>query len=420
MTPMEELMEGYPEHADAVRLPEAPIHDDPAAFHNELRRTYGPVVPVLLDADVPAWLVIGYRELHYVTSQPQLFGRDPRRWNLLDRLPADWPARLYVTWQPNLMYSEGEERRRRGSAVSDALDSVDRTELTRICEHVADLVIDRFSGTGEADLVSQYAQRIPADIVTRLFGMPEVDLPDFVKGIHDLLDGGKDAATAYPVVYAHMERLVAVKRARPGHDVTSRLLAHDARLTDEETVADLMVLVGASHAASANWIGNTLRLMLVDDHFSMTLQGGRSSVGEALNEVLWKDTPTMNMPSRYAARDCELAGRRIRRGDLVVLGFAAANTDPQVQPAAHPGGSGANRAHMSFSHGEYGCPFPAPELGEIITKTAVEVLLDRLPDVHLAMPPQSLRWRPSLWARSLDSLPVLFTPTAPMGQLSWP
>ncbi|MDA0634772.1 hypothetical protein OUY22_15210 [Nonomuraea sp. MCN248] len=65
----------------------------------------------------------------------------------------------------------------------------------------------------------------------------------------------------------------------------------------------------------------------------------------------------------------------------------------------------------AFGHGEYGCPFPAPELAEIISKTAVEVLLDRLPDVRLAVTPGELRWRRTLWIRALESLPVVFTPS---------
>ncbi|MEU8244899.1 cytochrome P450 [Nonomuraea sp. NPDC048916] len=415
--PGRESPDGYPDHADAVRLYEPEMYDDPAALYEEMRRKYGPVVPVLLDGDVPAWLVIGYRELHHVTSQPQLFGRDPRRWNLSERLPPDWPLRSYVTWAPSVVFTEGAERMRRGGAIGDSLDEIDRTELTLICEQVADLVIDAFAGDGRADLVSQYASRIPAQVIARIFGMPEADVPALVEEVTIVLDGGKDAFAMVERIVARVTGLLASKRARPDRDVMSGLLAHPAGLTDDEIVHDTMTLVMASHGSSANWIGNTLRLMLVDDHFQMDLQGGRSSVGEALNQVLWKDPPMQNTPARFSAQDCELAGHRIRRGDLLVLSLAAANADPQVQPGADAY-TGPNRAHMSFSHGEYGCPYPAPELGEIIAKTAVEVLLDRLPDVHLVVAPEDLRWRRSIWIRALESLPVQFTPGTPIGRPS--
>ncbi|WP_310742257.1 cytochrome P450 [Microbispora sp. H13382] len=409
-----EPLEGYADHADAVPLSGSLIGDDPTAMFQEMRREHGPVVPVLLDG-IPVWYVIGYRELHHVTSQPQLFGRDPRRWNMRDHLPPDWPSLPYVTWQPSVMHCEGAEHQRRIGAVSDALDTADRTELALICEQIADLAIDEFSGDGQTDLISQYAYRIPAQVITRLFGLAEADLPELVEDVNYVLGGGEEAPSAITRILDKISRLIADKRTQPGHDITSHMLAHLARLSDEEIVMDLIVVIIASHDSSANWIGSALRLMLVDDHFSMSLQGGRSSVGEALNDVLWKDPPSPSLHPRWAVQDCELAGRRIRRGDMLVLGVAAANADPQVQPAAHAD-SGANRAHMSFGHGEYGCPFPAPELAEIIAKTAVEVLLDRLPDVYLAVKPDALRWRPSLWVRTLEALPVRFSPTVPTGQ----
>jgi cytochrome P450 len=89
--------------------------------------------------------------------------------------------------------------------------------------------------------------------------------------------------------------------------------------------------------------------------------------------------------------------------------LAAANTDPMVQPDSYAGNVG-NQAYMSFSYGEHGCPFPAREIAETISMAGIEVLLDRLPDVDLAVSPDTLVWRPSVWMRGLTSLPVEFTP----------
>jgi cytochrome P450 len=151
--------------------------------------------------------------------------------------------------------------------------------------------------------------------------------------------------------------------------------------------------------------------MLADEHFSLTLQGGRGSADQALNEVLWKDTPVQNLIGRYATQNCEIGGHQIRKGDLLVLGLAAANADPHVRPDSFAEVR-VNRAHMSFAQGEHSCPFAAPEIAEIIARTAIEVLLDRLPDVELSVPIEEIRWRPAAWVRGLYSLPVTFTPVA--------
>jgi cytochrome P450 len=206
-----------------------------------------------------------------------------------------------------------------------------------------------------------------------------------------------------------MQRLVERKTERPGDDVLSRMLAHSAGLTDTEIVQDTILLLTAAQQPTSNWIGNTLRLMLTDDRFAVTLSGGRSSVGQALNEVLWEDTPTQNFIGRWAVRDTRLGGRQIREGDCLLLGLAGANADPQIRPDSYQSAAG-NQAHMSFSHGEHRCPYPAPELAEVMARAAVEVLLDRLPEVTLAVKVEDLRWRQSVWIRGLSALPVEFTP----------
>jgi cytochrome P450 len=209
---------------------------------------------------------------------------------------------------------------------------------------------------------------------------------------------------------------VEEKRENPGGDVPSRLLAHPAELPQDEIPTDLFLMMGAGQLTTADWLGNTLRLMLTDDRFALNLSGGRRSIGQALNEVLWEDTPTQNFPGRWATRDTELGGRRIREGDLVVLGLAAANTDPEVRPHDDIGALG-NQAHMSFSHGEHGCPQSAREIAEVIAETGVEVLLDRLPDVTLAVAADELVWRPSVWMRGLIALPVRFTSVPARGHV---
>jgi cytochrome P450 len=398
-----------PAPADAVRLYGPQFQNDPAGVYWQIRQQYGPVAPVLLEGDIPAWFVSGYREVDQVATNSQLFTRDNQRWNAWDRIPDDWPLFAYVVDNPSVMFTEGPQHRRRAGAISDALAAVDQFELAAQCEQIADQLIDEFAGSGEADLMGQYAEQIPLRATAAMFGMPGADAAGLVGDITVSVDSAGEASMdAYERVHDAMQRLVEDKRRFPGADVPSRLLEHPADLADQEIVLDLLVILSIAHQPTSNWIGNSIRLMLTDARFATTLSGGRASAGQALDEVLWQDTPTQNSIPRVATRDTHLGGRRIRAGDLLVLSLAAANADPRVSP----GGDAAvgNRAQMSFSHGEHGCPYPAPELAEVIAKTSVEVLLDRLPDLTLAVPAGSLEWRPSVWVRGLTSLPVTFTP----------
>jgi cytochrome P450 len=398
-----------PAHRGATALYGPRFQNNPAQVYRDMRVEYGPVAPVLLEGDVPAWLVLGYREVHYVTSNPQLFKRSSQHWNGWDSVPDDWALRPYVAQQPSTILTDGEEHRVRAAALHESLAAIDQFELRARLEEIADRLIDAFAGRGEADLIAQYTHRIPLLVVAKLYGLPDSEARVLVRDVAASADEGEEAVRAHERIVARMQRLVREKAERPGADLPSRILAHPVELTHEEIATDLFLTMGAAQLTTADWMGNTLRLMLTDDRFAVTLSGGRRSVGHALNEVLWEETPTQNFVGRYAAQDTHLGRQRIRAGDLLVLGLAAANTDPMVQLDSYTGSVG-NQAYMSFSYGEHGCPFPAREIAETIAMAGIEVLLDRLPDVDLAVSPNALVWRPSVWMRGLTSLPVEFTP----------
>lgn len=395
---------------DAVRLLGSTFQQDPVETYRQMRWQHGPVVPVALEDDMPAWLVIGYREVHEVLDNPQLFARDPRRWNALDRMPEGWGLRPFVSYYPCFMFTEGAEHQRRAGAISDALAGVDQFELGSLCERIADDVLNDFAADGKADLIAQYAERIPLLVLAKLFGLPDSEAGELVRDMSATVEGGEAAVDGQMRLLATMQRLLQEKRQRPGSDIPSRLLAHPEGFGAEELIPDLLIVLTAAQQPTTCWIGNTLRLMLTDSHFAVNLSGGRRSVAQSLNEVLWEDTPTQNYLGRFAARGTQLGGQHIRAGDLVLFSLAGANADPRVRPDSYEGSHG-NNAHLSFSYGEHRCPYPAPELAEIITKTAVEVLLDRLPDVDLAVEPEELVWRPSVLMRGLSALPVTFTPS---------
>lgn len=408
-----------PEPAPELSYGPAPVplfgarfRGEPASLYRELRREHGEVVPVLLDGDVPAWLVLGYRELHQVTSDPELFSRDSARWNQWPRIPADWPLLPVISpEQPSVLGTVGERHRQRAALIEEALEAVEPLELRGHVERFADELIDGVCGVGAADLVGQFAAPLPVRVLAHLFGFREEHGPGLVAALNDILDGQDRAMAAEGYLRTAMARLVAERRQQPGDDVVSRLLANARayEVTVEEVTHDVMVMLAVGHQPTADWIGNSLRLMLTDQRFAASLFGGRSSVAEAMNEVLWEDTPIQNMAGRWTARDTRLGGRVLRAGDLVILGLQGANSDPRVR--THGSAlTGGNNAHFSFGHGDHRCPFPAQETAEVIARTGIEVVLDRLPDLDLAIPPTSLTRRASPWLRGLVELPVRFTP----------
>ncbi|MFJ2214710.1 cytochrome P450 [Streptomyces sp. NPDC101062] len=405
---------GCPAHAGAVRLAGLEYRQTPAQLYRSLRKDHGSIAPVLLDGDIPAWLVLGYSEVSYITSHHELFARDSRRWNQWPNIPDDWPLMPFVGYQPSVMFTEGEEHQRRAGVITDALEAVDQFELAQICQDIAEGLIDTFAGSGQAELVTMYAHALPLRTALHLCGLPSTstEADELVRDLRITLDTApdEDQVTAYGRLAERVDRLIKDQRDNHGLNLTSRMLAHPAGLTDEEIRADLIAILSAVQQQTSNWISNGLRLLLTDDRFALNVAGGRLSVGQALNEVLWLDTPLQNFIGRWAVRDTQLGGQHIKAGDCLVLGLAAANTDLSIWPEGYVGAE--NSAHLSFGNGEHGCPYPAPLLADVIARTAIETLLERLPDMMLSGEPEELVWRTSTWSRGLLALPVDFTPVA--------
>jgi len=420
LEPAPPAIESPASHHDAPELFGPRFQDTPAEVYRELRNTYGPVAPVLLPGGVPAWLVVGYRELLRVTENTKVFGRGSARWKLWPQIPPDWPLRPMVEDNGSLLYREGDEHRRRAGAVGSALEAVDLNQIQDATQSFAQDLIQKLSEGSRADLIADYAHPLPVLALSRVLGLSDSEGFAMVKSINDMVDGGPDALRGQIEVRGTMERLVARKRRDPGPDATSRMLADHAGLSDQEVIEDLMVLTLAGHQPCTDWIGMTLWLLLTDHDYAADMGGGRRSVRQAMHQVLRDHTPVQIFAGRFTTQDTVLGATRIPAGDLVLLGLAGANTDPYIRPQAG-GASGASgmtgisgpeghNAYMSYSHGEHRCPYAGQWIAEVVAHTAVETLLEHLPDVELDVPADELRWRPSPWLRGLTSLPVTYTP----------
>jgi cytochrome P450 len=215
---------------------------------------------------------------------------------------------------------------------------------------------------------------------------------------------GVNAEKSAEVLFEAVGELVALKREQPGDDVTSWLMQHPVRLTDDEAAHQLALLLGAGAEPLRNLIGNTLHRLLTHDAYAY--KGGL--LDEAVDDTLWENPPIANLAPHYPAMDMEFAGQWLRAGDLMLVSFAAANTGPALSSARE---AGSNRAHLAWSAGPHACPSKEP--ARQITLAALENLFTRLPDVELAVPEESLSWRPGPFNRGLATLPARFTPVEP-------
>ncbi|MBB2911589.1 cytochrome P450 [Streptosporangium becharense] len=390
---------------------------DPGRTYDRLR-AYGPAAPVELAPGVHAVLVTGYHAALEVLGNPHIYSKDPRGWRALQtgEVPPDSAVIPMMGYRPNALFSDPPAHGRFRHAITDSLRRVDPHALRRSVTHGADRLIDAFAARGHADLLAEYAAIVPLLTFNRLFGQADAASDRLVTALAKMFEGGDGAAEGDALFTRYMVDLITLKRARPGADVTSWLMEHPARLTDEEMIHQCTLLIAAGTEPVQNLIGNALRLLLSDDRFAGSLSGGTMPVDAALEEVLWKDPPMANYAVHYPRYDVWLRGVPLRAGDPVVISLAAANTDPALDTTLSRAG---NRAHLAFSAGPHACP--AKAVARLIATVAIETLLDRVPDVALAVPADRLRWRPGPFQRALTALPARFTPVSSStpGESTW-
>ncbi|BAJ29584.1 MULTISPECIES: cytochrome P450 [Kitasatospora] len=391
---------GCPAHGGRVPLYGAEFAADPQSYYDYLRH-YGPTAPVEIAPGVEATLVTEYSAALQLLQDPSSYRRDSRRWRDLNegRIPMDSPVLPLLVYRPNTLFTDGAEHLRLRQTITDCLARIDQRRLARTTRQTSDFLIAQFGYRGSADLLSSYAKQLPLFVFNQLFGCP-ADIGDRVMfGIAGMFDG-INAEKAAQVMFGAIGELIALKRSRPGDDVTSWMLQHHANLTDEEMTHQLAVLLGAGAEPLGNLIGNTLHRLLTHDTYAH--QGGL--IDEAIDDTLWENPPITNLGPHYPAADGEFAGQKVQAGELLMVSYAAANSSPILAAERRA----SSRAHLAWSAGPHACPAKDP--ARQIAMTALENLFNQLPDIELAVPGEMLSWRPGPFNRALVSLPARFTP----------
>jgi cytochrome P450 len=371
---------------------------DPHRVYTRMRREYGSLVPVLLDPDVPATLVIGYHTALMIMHDQERFPADPRRWE--EGIAPTCPVKPMMEWRPNALRSSGLEHARYRSANVYSLNGVDLHGLRAVVQDVAIGLINDLAQAGKADLITQYAFPLAFQVLNTLLGCPAEIGQRVATGMAQIFEGN-DAEAGNAMLAGALAELVQLKQKEPADDVTSRLLAHESGLDLMEMVHQLATLYGAGIEPQQNLIANALLLILTDDRFSGDVLDGNLTVRDALDEVLYQDPPMANYAISYPPYPVQIDGVWLPAHQPVVISMSACNNDPAIASDQRTG----NRAHLAWSIGPHACP--AQSAAYLIAQAAIDQILDALPEMELAVPAEDLVWRPGPFARALAALPVV-------------
>jgi cytochrome P450 len=391
---------------------------DPEVF-NDPYRAYAAIrdaSPVFFWEDYGFWCFVRHADVSALLRDRR-FGRQIT--HLMSRAELGWPEPkphlqpFDALERHSILELEPPEHTRLRNLVNRAFVSRRIEKLGPRIAALAHERIDAFAPHGSADLVVEFAAPIPVAVIADLIGVPHAmgsELVDWSHRMVAMYQFGVDraveenAAKAARAFADFVRRLARARRRDPGDDLISQLLIAESdggRLSEDELVATVILLLNAGHEATVQAIGNGVKTML-DARIDAGLAFTSDSATAATVEELLRFDPPLHLFQRHALEDVEFAGVRLKKGDRIGLSLGAANRDPDRFP--HPDAFDYARApnpHVSFGAGIHFCvgaPLARLELG-----VALPILFARLPGLRLAEPP---RYRDAFHFHGLEALKV--------------
>ncbi|GAA3053485.1 cytochrome P450 [Streptomyces glomeratus] len=358
--------------------------------------------------DGDAWLVTGFEGVRQVTSDQRfsraaIIGTDYPR---LTPEPIVSPESINVMDPPH----SSRLRHLASQAFSQRQVERMRQRITRL----ADTLLDEMEAQGPpADLVEHLSNPLPRRTIFDVLGIPEEDWERMQEHVHQLLATGPDsrerAAAAKAELRAYFGEQVEQRRRAPGPDLISALAAaregQDA-LDDQELAVMALTLVLSGQDTATCQISDIAYLLLTRPALMKRLRSRPDTLPAVLHEVL-RYIPFrkgVGIP-RVALEDVEIDGVRIRAGDYVHVSYLTANRDPERYP--DPDAIDPDRPalpHMTFGWGGHRCIAVPMAMAEL--EVAVGRLLERFPELRLAVPPGEIRWDTETIRRFPLELPV--------------
>lgn len=273
---------------------------------------------------------------------------------------------------------------------------------------------------GPVDFMDHVAYALPVTVICELLGVPPADRRRFRPLAADLTEAlepsGETSASADAAareLAEYFAPLIDDRRAAPGDDLVSALVAaHDAgdgRLSDEELLANLILLLVAGFETTTNLLGNGLAILLDRPDLATALRTDQIPVAAFIEEVLRYDSPVQADTRQAHADGLTVEGVPIPKGANLILLIGAANRDPARY--ADPDRFDPTRTDirpLSFGAGPHICI--GNNLARLEAAVAFPKLLTRFPYLSAAPGRSPLR-RDRLVLRGFQTLPVQTTPT---------
>lgn len=394
--------------------------DNPYPLYKRFREE----APVFWSKKGDYWIVSRYadandilRDLSYEKGPPKWKTMDP----LIKFLPQLFPnlkQQFEFRGKGMLNQNPPDHTRLRG-LVNKAFTPTMINRLRSHIEDIANNLVDNALAkkTGEMDLVAEYAYLLPITVISEMLGIPEGDREQF-KGWSQSLTEALEPTFSLPKlqkagkanreIINYLTPLIEERRKNPKEDLISALVSAEEqgdKLSYEELLANVILLLVAGHETTVNLIGNgTLALLRNQDQLSL-LRSKPELINTAVEEFLRYESP-VQLVRRQCGQDLELGGQTMKDGQSMYLLIGSANHDPdQFKDPEKLDITRTPNKHLAFGAGIHHC------LGFSLAQTegqiAINTLINRLPSLELNTK-QKLEIRKPFALRGMKAIQVGF------------
>jgi cytochrome P450 family 142 subfamily A polypeptide 1 len=366
--------------------------------------------PVYFDERNGVWGIATYHRLKAIAKDPATFS------NAGGIRPDNGPL-------PMMIDMDDPEHVRRRKLVNSGFTPRRVRDLEPKINRVCDEIIDAVCERGACDLVRDIAAPLPMVMIGDALGVAPEDRADLLQWSDDMVSALSNsaseesltrAANAFGAYTSYASNVIADRRQRDPQDDLMSVLVHaevdgDSLADDELVQESLLILVGGDETTRHVISGGMAQLLAHPDQHQK-LVADRTLLGSAVEEMLRWVTPIKNM-ARTVTRDVEVEGQLMEAGEKLLLLYHSANRDEDVFDDPHTFDIERDpNDHVAFGFGTHFCL--GASLARLEVKVMVDRLLARLPDLRLA---GDTPLRAANFISGYETMPVEFTPTAPVG-----
>lgn len=386
-------------------------------------RALGPATQVELPGGVLAWSINSYEVSKKLLSDPNISKSARNHWPAFinGEVASDWEMISWVAMD-NISTTFGKDHRRLRRLTSKAFNARRPDEIRPRAQAMITMLLDRLAdalAAGEVvDLKTSFAYPLPGMLVAELIGMSDearvaaAKMIDLMVATNVTPEQAQDTLLGWRTAISN---LIAQKRAQPGPDITSDLIAardeDGSRMTEQEMTDTVFAILGAGSETTINFIDNAVTALVTHPEQLEMVRSGQVSWEAVIEEVLRLQSPLASLPLRFAVEDIELDGVTIPKGDPILVNYAALGRDP----ALHGESAGTfditreNKEHLSFGHGAHYCL--GAGIARMLAKTSLSALFERFPDLTLAVDVKDLVPYPTFIMNGHRHLPVRLSGT---------